>query len=208
MAQYSITKALNELKLLDARISTAITQGKFTGFQIGKNLIDGQVDVVTFTNRAKESLQSVQALIKRRNEVKSKIVASNAVTKVTIAGVEMTVAEAIDRKTSIAYEKALLNALRIQYQQATSKAQQSNNQVKLQLDKNIEIMLGKDLTNKAAEVEAMTKSFNELNGAVVIDPLNIFKLITDLHKSIEDFENEVDFSLSESNVRNAIELAD
>lgn len=205
---YSITKALNELKLLDTRINSAIGQGKFAGIQVGKNLIDGQVDLATFTKRATESLQSVQALIKRRNTVKSLIVASNAVTEVTIAGVTMTVAEAIDRKTSIGYEKTFLNALRNQYVQATNKSIQANAQVKTQLDKNIEIMLGKDLKDKASEVDAMTRSFNELNQANIVDPLKLHDLINTLQKSIEDFENEVDFSLSESNVKNTIELAD
>ena len=47
-------------------------------------------------------------LISRRNKIKSAIIMSNAKTVVEVAGKQMTVAEAIDKKSSIEYEKELL----------------------------------------------------------------------------------------------------
>ena len=51
---------------------------------------------------------------KGRKEIKEKIVKSNAETLVTIAGKEMTVAAAIERKESIKYEKKLAEELKNQ----------------------------------------------------------------------------------------------
>ena len=59
-------------------------------------------------------------MIKRRNQIKSAIIASNAVTMVEVAGVRMTVAEAIDKKSSIGYEKELLARLSEQFTDAVS----------------------------------------------------------------------------------------
>ena len=96
----SIHQALSELKLLDNRIERAISSGRFIGT---KKLVESKVSqtrtsVKEFNERAKADLDSVRALIERRSAIKSKIVASNATTKVIIGGTEYTVAEAIERK--------------------------------------------------------------------------------------------------------------
>ena len=103
----SIHQALSELKLLDSRIERAINSGRFIGT---KKLVESKVSqtrttVKDFNVSAKADLESVRALIERRSEIKSKIVASNAKTKVTIGGTKYTVAEAIERKSSISYEE-------------------------------------------------------------------------------------------------------
>ena len=54
-----------------------------------------------FKKRTTSDFQSLNDLIKRRNQVKNAIVSSNAVTKVTVGGQTMTVAEAIEYKTII-----------------------------------------------------------------------------------------------------------
>ncbi|MFB8733012.1 hypothetical protein ACEQPO_01165 [Bacillus sp. SL00103] len=80
--------------------------------------------------KAKADDQSIQALIKRRNAIKSAIVVSNATTTIDVAGVNMTVAEAIERKTSIEYDIRYLRKLKKVYTELVDKAEQTNADVK------------------------------------------------------------------------------
>ena len=210
MATYSITRALNELKLLDARINRAIHEARFATIQIGEKLIDGHLTPEQYTENAKSSHASIVALIARRNEIKSKIVASNAVTVVKFpSGKEFTVAETIERKTSIVYDKTLLNTLRAQQNSAITALVRENQNVKAQLEKRIENILGKgdSLKGKDAEIVQITKSFNAEFEAKYVDPIGLKGLIEKLTNEIEEFENECYFLLSESNTRTDIELS-
>lgn len=211
MATYSITRALNELKLLDVRINRAIGEANLATIQIGKKLIGGHLTTEAYTTAATASFDSVKSLIARRNEIKSKIVMSNAVTTVKFpSGTEMSVAEAIERKSSIVYDKTLLVTLRNQYNGAINTLVRENQNVKIQLEKRIENILGKGdaLKGKDAEIEQITKSFNAENEAKFIDPIGLKDKIDKLTETIEEFENEVDFILSESNTRTDIEVSD
>lgn len=102
MESISITRALSELKLLDKRILKGIKDADFLSYEINKKNV-----LKTF--EPKEQLQSVEDLIARRSTLKSKIMESNASTKVKIAGKEMLVIEAIEMKETIQYKKQLLN---------------------------------------------------------------------------------------------------
>ena len=60
--------------------------------------------VQEFLDDAVSKLQSANDLINYRRALKSAVLQSNAVTKVTVADKEMTVAEAIEYKNSISLE--------------------------------------------------------------------------------------------------------
>jgi hypothetical protein len=111
--QMTVTRALAELKLLDSRINRTINGATFGGILVGNKVSAGLTSVDDIEKRAKADFQSVKALINSRNEIKSAIVKSNSVVEVEIAGVKLTVAEAIERKTSIQYENNLLASLKI-----------------------------------------------------------------------------------------------
>lgn len=210
MATMSVTRALSELKLLDARINRAISEAEVVSFQVGKKKINGHITPEEFKNKAKSHLDSVRSLINRRNEIKSKIVESNAKTVVTFpSGKEMTVAEIIERKTSIQYDKNWLYTLRSQYNNAITKVNRLNDQSKEKLEERIKNYFGKEGTKgKEDEVELITKNFNAENEAILIDPIKVKDVIDKLTSEIEEFENEVDFLLSESNTRTDIEVSD
>lgn len=207
----SITRALNELKLLDARISRAIGEAKFATIQVGKKLIDGHITLEQYAANAKASKDAIVALIARRNEIKSKVVLSNAVTPVKFpSGLIMTVAEVIERKTSISYDKMYLQAMRTQYNAAITALARENANAKLSLEKRIETILGKGeaLKGKDADIDTLTKSFNAENEAKLVNPLDLKAAIDKLTAEIEEFDNEADFILSESNTRTDIEVSE
>lgn len=213
MIKYSITRALNELKLLDGRINRAITEGAFITIQTGEKLLGGHITVEQYEANSKASIDKINALIARRNEIKSKIVASNAVTPVTFpSGKEYTVAEVIERKTSISYDKTLLSTLKYQYNRALQTlerdVQSYNTNLENRIDKVLD--LGKDgkKTGREVEIQEITKNFDKDNKPKLIDPVGLKKLIDKLTDEIEEFENECDFILSTSNVVTTIEVSE
>ncbi|MEC1493793.1 MULTISPECIES: hypothetical protein [Bacillus] len=204
--ELTITRALSELKMLDKRIKRAVNEATFGGLMIGKKLPNGFRTTEDLKSRAKADYQSIEALIKRRNAIKSAIVVSNATTKIEVAGVKMTVAEAIERKTSISYDIQLLDKLKEVYADLVGEAENVNQKVTERLDKHLETLFGKDGKVKAAENQEIVKSFLAENEAKIIDPLNLKEKIDCLSKKIEDFEMEVDFALSESNTLTKITI--
>lgn len=205
--EITITRALAELKLLDKRIQRSINDSVLAGYTVGKKIMTGFNSVEEIEQRAKSDYQSIQDLIKRRNDIKGAIVVSNATTRVEIAGNTMTVAEAIERKSSIDYDKMLLNRLRSTYSSIVNQVDRVNEEVKNRLDRQLEVLYGKEGKSKAIENEELTKAFKEDNEAKMIDSLNLKNRIEKLTKDIEDFETEVDFVLSESNTITRIDVA-
>ena len=110
-----VTEGLNELKTLDARIERAISDAKFIvdAKDSDKKVTPAQ-SKEDFKKKAQGSYDSIMDLIRRRETIKAAIVASNAVTEVEICGEKMTVAKAIETKTSIAYKKNLLYTMKRQ----------------------------------------------------------------------------------------------
>ena len=207
MIQMALTVAggLVELKLLDKRILKA-TQGTFVSYRSGKDLPKGFKDIEEITDTIKANFDSVSALIERRNTIKSAIVVSNAVTKVEIAGETMTVAEAIERKNSIAYEKQLLNAYKFQLGNAIRTVDHLNEEVKKRADNMVEAFLGGD-KSKASEAEKLRNDYLESHSAAIIDTIDIKKQIEKLEERIDKFEADVDLVLSTSNAITELNIA-
>ena len=205
----TITRALAEIKLQDARIKNKISAAVFTDCKTGKikNTMFKGLDPKEFDGQAKADLQSVRDLIENRRKMKSGIMASNAVTRVKIGGQEYTVTEAIEKKTSIEYLKALLAEMKKQRAQMTQHATNSNAKIEQQIAQMVTQNAGgadKKLTEE--DYEIIGKPFREANEVIILDPVKLAEKITALETEIEDFEKEVDFILSESNSRTEIDV--
>ncbi|WP_341323381.1 hypothetical protein NSQ62_07875 [Solibacillus sp. FSL H8-0523] len=201
----SIAGALVELKLLDKRIEKATNNALFVSIKQGKDVpkLFKNIDEVNATIKA--SQQSVTDLIKRRNVIKSAIVVSNATTGVTIAGETMTVAEAIERKNSIEYDKALLFSYQRQLAASIKLVDKHNLDVMQRADMMVQTFLGND-KSKASEAESLRSNFLESHSASLVDPIDIKKIINNLELYIDNFEAEVDLVLSTSNAITYLEI--
>lgn len=208
MRKISITEALNELKLYDAKINKAISNSTFVG--AAKKLANkvGIVSKDTFTDRAKASYQSVSDLIANRNALKSAIVKSNAITEVQVDGKTMTVAEAIERKNSIDYDKQLLEVMQRQYVNASDAVLRENVKVDRKIDELLTALIGKDTDKKISkeDQEAVETPYRNKNEYELVDPLNIYDKIQKLESDIDGFESSVDIALSVINATTFIEV--
>lgn len=199
LEKISITRALSELKLLDKRIRKLIKSSCFIDYTV-----NSKQNVKDFNPES--DLQSVNDLIARRKNIKSAIMKSNATTNVTIGGVTMTVIDAIEMKEGIEYKKLLREKMLIQRRDVLSLIENINIDVDARLDKLLQANFGKESKTKDSETEAISKPFLERNQAVESDPIGINDVYMDLDTEIDEFESEVDFTLSESNSTTFIEV--
>lgn len=193
----SVTRALAEVKSLNDRIARA-NGNAYISHTVGGKHANG-LPVQEVGVQLKAQLQQVKDLIARRSKLKSAIVVSNAATKVTINGVEMTVAEAIERKASIQLDKQLLATLKQQRQQVIVTVDRSNQQMQVRLDALVQTAVGKDRKVDDAELKAITGPFEASNKAEILDPSELDKVIAAMQNEIDGFELDVDFALNEVN---------
>lgn len=200
----TVAGGLVELKLLEKRIQKA-TNSIFVLFQEGKNVLKGYKNKEELVDTIKANNQSVVDLIKRRNKVKSAIVLSNATTKVTVGNETMTVAEAIERKTSIQFDKELLASYKNQLSQTIRRVDMINADVNSRADEMVKTFLSGD-NSKIAEASILRDNMIESQGGNLVDPLNIKKLIEELEERIDTFEANVDLALSTSNAITQLDI--
>jgi len=190
--EVTISQGLNLLKLLDKKI-TKKTRVDFVGVKIGKNIREG-----FDAKQAQADLDSVNALIKQRSDIKNKINISNGITEVKIDGKRMTVGEAITMKDEIAYKEGLLSRMKANFLSATQTIDYSNSEVQERLDVQLQKIDG------VSEKEQFSKIFMKSNAAELIDPTGIANQITALEEEVMNFTDEVDYILSTSNSLNTI----
>lgn len=205
-ATKTVAQLLVELKLLGKRIEKALQEGVYIGCRVGEKVPTGYATIEEFEKKVISDYQAVTDLIAYRNRVKSAIVLSNAVTKVTVGKEIMTVAEAIERKSSIVHDKTLLTTLQLHMIKAINAVDAGNRSVNERLDKLIEITLGKDAKNIAAEATEVGKDFLNREQFALIDPLAIRLKAESLAAAIENFEVNIDMALSVSNATTQVEL--
>jgi len=202
----SIHRALTELKMLNHRIEAATNEVSAVLANRKSNSKINGVEIQEYEKQMQSSYDKVVSLIDYRNRIKSLVVESNAKTKVTVGKEEMTVAEAIERKQSIQFEKKLLEVMQQQYRSAINMVAKENDALHAKLETYLINILGNKVKQSPEEVKLHTETFMKRNEYELIDPMNVKKKIEALNSRIEEFESEVDAVLSESNATTFIEV--
>ena len=123
----TIHKALAELKIVDDRIISAINGGTYCVANKHSNEKIKGVPVKEYEGVMQGYYDKATDLIKRRNAIKRAVVLSNATTKVSINGIEYTVAEAIEMKNhGVEFDEKMLAALKKQYDKAQAEILKQN----------------------------------------------------------------------------------
>ncbi|CDM98294.1 MAG: hypothetical protein P5702_02205 [Limnospira sp. PMC 1291.21] len=209
MAEMTVTDALAELTLLGKRIESARTalEGNtlITVVEVGKTPV-GYRNRDEYNTKARAAVQKVDALIARRRTIKRAVVLSNAVTMVSVAGEEMTVAEAIEMKNFIAYYESVLNTMQSAYTSARKDFDIAQARVKERLDKLAMEVLGKNAASE--KYQSLADSFLGREGVEILDPTNLTWECDRRQEFVEEFKSTVDRVLSISNARTLINIPD
>ncbi|WP_458463456.1 hypothetical protein [Paenibacillus sp.] len=206
----SIHQALVELKTLDKRIESAIREGEWVVANKHSNGKIGGVDLKEFVETVKARHQKVTSLIARAEAIKRAVVNSNAVTKVTIAGKEYTVAEAIEMKNNgIDRLRTLVQRLSSDYSMAKTTADRANGaELERRADDYVRTMIGNtDVKGMTDEVKRLRDEFIKAQTMELVDPIGVLKQIELLNEQINSFEVNVDSALSVSNALTSIEIS-
>lgn len=196
--EYTITEALQELKLLTSRISKITNGSNFVSTKRSEDNLDAD----KFNKEAAAAFQSINDLIERRANIKSAIMQSNAVTTVEIAGKTYTVAEAISTKEYISDKKDLLQKLQFQKANTATMVTNYNNDRQRKIDNLIERSLGRDITGKVSsngdnsDIKTITEMYTKKNFIELLDPIKVDDKIKALEEEIENFQHQVDYKLS------------
>ena len=205
----SITRGLSELKVLKNRYEREIRDAKLIGVSVGKKMVSPYTSYKPsdFEEQAKSGFQSLMDLEKRIIEIKTKIDQSNFITKVKVAGQEMTVLEAIEMKNLVDLKEQRLLLLKQQLKSARNSFEEAEKKNRERVEKNVadQTAAGTKDANLEAEVK---ESIDRLYPLALIDPIKVEDEIKKEEKFLEDFKGEVDFVLSESNSLTYIEITD
>ncbi|QIG66235.1 hypothetical protein ROCKET24_133 [Vibrio phage Rocket24] len=207
--QITVTKALTEIKKLDKQIAKLTQHGQFILVST-RGRVAGFTSVEEAGKAVKSNFDKIQALMKRRANIKAKVTASNAATKLTIAGSEMTVAEAIERKDSIEMEEHLLQVMKNQFNQAVNKQVRHEAQVQDEIDRKVEQVFGnaKKIDTNDGTYKAIREQVEAANKFELVDTNKLADQIEQLEDRIDDFRANVDVELSVSNATTSIEIDD
>ncbi|GKV69720.1 hypothetical protein NCCP2716_22180 [Sporosarcina sp. NCCP-2716] len=202
----SVHRALAELKTLNDRIEKSVMGADFIAADRKSAEKVNGLPIEDYEKTIQAGFDKAVSLIERRNLIKEAIVQSNAVTQVTVGGVTMTVAKAIERKTSIQLEEQLLAMMITRRREAVNRLTVENDTLPARLEAYLAEILGKKENAKKEDVELHTKAFLDRNEFVLIDPLHLNRRIEELEERISAFKTDVDAVLSESNALTQITI--
>ena len=197
----NIHKALCELKLLDARLTKEIGALEAVGTTKAYSQKVGAVSVEDFARRAKETYQSIQDLMSRRNAIRRAVMLSNATTAVLIGGTEYTVAEAIEMKNhGIEFLARLCSRLSTSYNACAQRVDEENEALDRKADAYVSAITGsRDLKNISEEVKRLREHYVSDQRIELVNPLHAEKTISELSDRVDRFVSDVDSALSTSN---------
>lgn len=204
MRRITLTRALTELKTINARVNNALAKG-FFDYKVGtKSSMAENPDEVLV--ECKANVQRVEDLIKLRTELKRKIIKANQETQITIAGKTMSIAEAVDFKQIIESKKAFKQTLQKDFNKTRVDVNAHNAKVWEKIDSMCITALGSDKQKwKTEDMEAISKPYLKAQEATLID-FGGAKYIENLEQEIEQFEIDIDDVLSTINATTFIEV--
>lgn len=197
----SITRALAKLKLLDSKINDATSRGTFASYDV-----NNETKARNF--KPAETFQSINDLIKERAKIKKGIMLSNMTTNVTIGKTTMAVMEAIEYKTSIQYEINLMSKMKNDLNSVLRQIESINTTVSEKADELLKAACGRDTKPSEKDYDAIVKPYKEKNEAKLtpVKGFDIEQIIETELARIEEFINDIDLVLSESNAKTEIEI--
>lgn len=212
MTKMTVTRALVELKRLDSQIELATNTGVFAAATVGKNdftkVLNSHKTKAEIRSVINGSFQKVEDLIAHRTKLKNAIVASNAVTQVTLGEKRMTVAQAIDLKATLPARQNLASAVKSQLAKTKAAVDMGNTKMEAEIQAQTTALLGADKSKQdAATLQMIAETQKSQKELAVVDEDFVRAKLEEIEADILNIKTELDFVLSESNALTQIEVA-
>lgn len=212
MTTMSITRALTRAKTIEKQLARLVESQYVVTLM--KREVDDVSDVFKDNLKmTKSNFDQFNDLFAELNNIKAAVRKSNEVTKVVIGGEELSVADALVYKNTIAYRNSFLDRITRENRNAESRVEQSKinadtkfASVRENLIKNSQ---GQDVSEDYLKT-VLTEEERRLKKAIVEVKVsginNVNEYIEAERKRIDTFLEEVDYVLSESNATTIIEF--
>lgn len=193
--QRSVQSVLADIKMLGKQIARGLDRQFAVFVPSGSDLNLDEVQTEVTAN-----WQSVNAMISRRSRLRAVVQLSNATTYVDVAGMKMTVGEAIDMKTQIDYLRRLTAraARDLSTSESDARAHRSS------IDNQAQRLFG-DKSEGNVDLESLEKYVAARQGTVVISK-GLQKDYPKLVEKIEQYERDIDLALNTSNALTMVEV--
>lgn len=157
-------------------------------------------------NKLKSNFDSMRHLISNLRELKCAINMSNATTKITVAGKEYTVADAIARYNSISSERLFLSKCIAQYTTVTSQIEDTNTLVSEpeRIAAHVGEILGSESKKNESIYNAVVEDYKKNNILYIIDPNNLEEVLLKWKDELDQFEADIHTALITSNIQTQI----
>lgn len=213
-----ITQALDERDLLVKRIADKIAKANFVdSMKNNEETVAGaRVDKETFARDAAASYQQIKDLMARFQKIDAAIVASNAATKIHTSYGDFTVAGAISLRSRLRgngvyrdrtdFEGALLHRMENVYSAQVAAIDTRNRQLQTTAEGMRLSILGRDTKAKDDKPLEVVEAYVRENTTVLVDPLEILKLIEAMKEKRETLLRELDTQIKVSNATTYVEI--
>lgn len=208
----SITRALTRAKTIEKQLARLVESQYVVTLM--KREVDDVSDVYQDNLKMTQSnFDQFNDLFAELNNIKAAVRKSNEVTKVVIGGEELTVADALVYKNTIAYRNSFLDRITRENRNAESRVEQSkinaDNKFASVRENLIKNSQGQDVSEDYLKT-VLTEEERRLKKAIVEVKVsginNVNEYIEAERKRINTFIEEVDYVLSESNATTIIEF--
>ena len=213
--EMTIHQALREVKMLDKRIASKISDFEGVKAVVESESKIGSETKAEWDKRQVETYQSIKDMITRRNKIKQLISLSNAQNEVTInnywgSNKKMTVAAAIElQRYGMSYYDNLITTMKRNYNHAYSDYSVKNEQVNEEANDFIaRSFASKDKQESSKVVDEARKLYVQDHKVELRDPVGILKKIEEMEKMSEELKAELDSALSVSNATVLINIED
>ena len=203
----TVHQALCELKVADKRIKKLIDETYCYTRKAKETKVSGR-PVEEVEDEIKANYQKFVDLTNRVNAIKAALSDSNAKTVITVAGKQMTVAEAIYLNNyGVRNKKDFVAMIMAELSVCQDKVDEANEKLEARCDKAVADMYGTDGAKKnSKEVEEYRNTFYNQNAQVLVDPIGIMTVAKKIQEEIDEFESTVDAAIQMSNATTTIEI--
>jgi len=201
----TITEVLTTLKLLDKRIAKLSNQLTFHAVETANGRFSVGNESYPSLEKAEAAIKTaynrVTSLLARRARLKGRLTLSNAVTKVYVGGKDISVAEAIEMKSSITSQLTIENRLSKSITLAARVVEDSERRIATLTDRRVSQIMDNKKSLDAGDdtVSIIEKAVRKSEEVKVHDPLKATELLENLQERIQDFLGSIDTRLTISN---------
>lgn len=205
MKEYTLTRALVEIKLYDSKIEKAIKELNSVSYKVNEIVPEYRMTESDFLSEYNSQMQKIKDLRENKTALKNALMKANAETIVKIADKEYTILEALNKKADIYLDNMMVNVLNSQLKTAISKVNTISEKIESDIERTINAKSSSSGNQNKEYIQQVRESYKTQIPVLVNDVVveNLIKTKTD---EIENFLAEVDFALSEVNAVTKIKV--